>query len=111
RLIDTAAYRSDPRLSLPVEMRADVALQPTEPDKLPENTPAPTIVVYIVDEDGSVSWLSILQSSGDAQRDDIAARYYYGMKYQTPATLDGAPVPVFVTRAVRLVRRGVTTVR
>lgn len=111
RLVDAAAYGSDPRLTLPVEERVEAPTKSAAAAPLPKNTPVATILVYIVDVDGSVSWLSILQSSGDAQRDDIAARFYHRAKYQKPATFEGDPVPVFITRAVRLVTREVTVIR
>jgi hypothetical protein len=65
----------------------------------------PVILVYIIEIDGSVSWLSILHSSGNTQLDNVGAAFYLGMKYPTPAILDGKPVPIFMTSKIKLVRR------
>ena len=65
----------------------------------------PTVMDYIVEKSGEVTWLSILQSSGSKSLDEMAARLYARARFRKPAQLDGEPVPVFVTVKVDLVRR------
>ena len=65
----------------------------------------PTVLVYIVEKSGEVSWLSILQSSGSNSLDEMAARTRAKVRYEQSAQLDGMPVPIFVTEKVDLLRR------
>jgi hypothetical protein len=65
----------------------------------------PPIIVYVIETDGTVSWLALLQSSGNKQLDNVAAAFHLKMKYPTPAMLDGKPVPIFMTTNVAIVRR------
>ena len=67
-----------------------------------------TTVVFIVEDTGKVSWLSILDSSGDAQIDNSTATYFSRViRYKTPGILDGKPVRVFMTVQASILSRTV----
>jgi hypothetical protein len=70
-----------------------------------------TVLVFIVEASGKVSWLSILDSSGSSVLDNMRASIYSRTTYREPATLDGKPVRIFMTQSVKLVSRSVISDR
>lgn len=52
------------------------------------------VVMFIVETDGSIHHVTILESSGDARLDLAAANFKRSGRYNIPAMLDGNPVRV-----------------
>ncbi|MBK6672992.1 MAG: energy transducer TonB [Gammaproteobacteria bacterium] len=55
-----------------------------------------TTLGYVVEADGKVSYVSVINSSGN-QRVDQLVRYFAAGRKMDPPTLDGQPVRVFLT--------------
>jgi TonB family protein len=49
------------------------------------------MLAFLVDTDGSVRQLTVLQGSGFAPFDDAAVRLWQTARFSSPATLDGRP--------------------
>jgi TonB family protein len=55
------------------------------------------IVAFIVEKDLTVSWVSVLESSGNKKLDAQAYYFFKGLRYKEPAKLDGVPVRAYLT--------------
>jgi TonB family protein len=78
-------------------------VRPVSPTRVDIQTNAPieiirgkVIVAFIVEKDLSVSWVSVLESSGNKDLDAQAFYFFKRLKYKAPATLDGNPVRAYL---------------
>jgi TonB family protein len=55
----------------------------------------PVGLVYILEPTGKVSWVAVLESSGDERIDAALVAIARAMEYQQPVTLDGRPIRLF----------------
>jgi Gram-negative bacterial TonB protein C-terminal len=107
-LVDAADETLQGRLVLPERPDPPRINAGTTPLK-PQPASGKTTVVFIVEETGKVSWLSILDSSGDAQIDNSTATYFSRViRYKKPGLLDGKPVRTFMTVQASILSRTVT---
>lgn len=99
RLIDAAQPGFQGRIRLPA--RAEQMQETIGPAAAVDGKGmGSTILVFVVEASGRLSWLAVLQSSGSARLDERALKYRAATRYRTPAKLDGAPVAIFVTEAM-----------
>ena len=65
---------------------------PTHP--IHQNVPGSVLVSYVIETDGSVQHVTVLESSGYKQLDEAAVEIWSHSKYGVPGKLDGQPVRV-----------------
>jgi TonB family protein len=53
------------------------------------------VVSYTLDKRGRVDWVSVIESSGNAELDNAARIFFRKRKFTDPATVAGMPVRVF----------------
>jgi TonB family protein len=91
--------------------------RPASHDGPPENPEYPakarrwnlkgkTVVAYVIETDGSVEHVIVIQSSGYQLLDDAAVDSQRRAHFYTPAALDGIPVRVLATRELLFVEPG-----
>lgn len=59
-----------------------------------QNVPGSVLVSYVIEADGSVQHVTVLESSGYKQLDEAAVEIWSHSKYGVPGKLDGQPVRV-----------------
>ena len=70
------------------------------------NLKGKTVVAYVIETDGSVEHVIVIQSSGYQLLDDVAVDNQRRAHFDTPGALDGIPVRVLVTRELLFVESG-----
>jgi TonB family protein len=70
------------------------------------NLRGPTVVAYVIETDGSVDHVIVIQSSGYRVLDDAAVDTQRRAHFSTPGALDGLPVRVLATRRLLFVEPG-----
>jgi TonB family protein len=76
--------------------------QPIERNPYPEQArrlgfEGNAVVAYVIETDGSVEHVVVIQSSGHQLLDDGAVAYFRQYRFDTPGALDGIPVRVLAT--------------
>ena len=62
--------------------------------KINQNVPGSVLVTYVIEADGSIQHVTVLESSGFKQLDEAAVELWSHSKYGVPGKLDGQPVRV-----------------
>lgn len=70
------------------------------------NLKGKTVVAYVIETDGSVDHIIVIQSSGYRVLDDAAVDSQRRAHFYTPGALDGIPVRVLATRELLFVESG-----
>jgi TonB family protein len=70
------------------------------------NLKGKTVVAYVIETDGAVEHVIVIQSSGFQLLDDAAADSQRRAHFYTPGALDGIPVRVLATRALLFAEPG-----
>jgi TonB family protein len=60
------------------------------------NASGMAVLAYVVEADGRVSWVAVLESTGNKDLDTAAARFTRSLVFKIPATLDGKAVRIYL---------------
>jgi hypothetical protein len=77
----------------------DMAQGVEDIQRLISRSKKPVILVYIVETTGKVSWVAMLESSGEKQLDALGVAITKALEFKAPYTLDGMPARVFQARS------------
>jgi TonB family protein len=99
-LVDGDDAALQPRLQVPKRRGTQIFDADADTSRLIRLSKAPVVLAYIVEATGDVSWVSVLESSGDKTLDSLAFSVTKGASFGKGIQLDGRPIRMFRTIAM-----------